>query len=160
MTEAEIRELESEDEWRAAFPVVRQLRPHLDEEEFVSRVGRLGADGFRLFGLFENRESGENGEDEGSEPHGDRAPRAVAGVAIEHNLYDGRHVWVYDLVTDEGHRSRGFGAELCSFIEKWAADRGCETVALSSGLQRTDAHRFYEDRIGMERASYVFKKAV
>ncbi len=30
-------------------------------------------------------------------------------------------------------------------------------MALSTGLQRTDAHRFYEEKTGAERASYVYK---
>ena len=29
--------------WRRAFPVVRQLRAHLEEDEFVARVARQAA---------------------------------------------------------------------------------------------------------------------
>ncbi|TFB12835.1 GNAT family N-acetyltransferase, partial [Filobacillus milosensis] len=32
--------------------------------------------------------------------------------------------------------------------------------ALSSGLQRTDAHRFYEDRMDYDKVSYVFKSSL
>jgi GNAT superfamily N-acetyltransferase len=155
MSEHTVRELKSEAEWRVAFPVMKQLRTHLDEGAFVSLVGRLQVDGYRLFGLFE---AGDGDRDGGGDSDGDGDLRAVAGVAIEHTLYDGRRVWVYDLVTDEAHRSRGLDEELYSFVERWAGDRGCETVTLSSNLERSDAHRFYEERLGMERARYVFKR--
>ena len=37
---------------------------------------------------------------------------------------------------------------------------GCEVVGLSSGLRRVDAHRFYEERMGYDRAGFVFTKQV
>jgi GNAT superfamily N-acetyltransferase len=141
MTDPTIRELESEPEWRAAHPVMRQLRTHLDEDAFVEGVREMAESGYRLFAL---------------EVDGEIV--ALAGAGILTNLYYGRHAWVYELVVDGDHRSRGYGAELLAFVEQWAEERGCELVALSSGLQRTDAHRFYEERMEMERASYVFKK--
>jgi len=134
-----IRELESEQTWLDAFPVMRQLRTDLDEEQYLDYLDRMTANGYRLFGLFSD---------------GDLA--AVAGVDIMTNMYYGRHMWVFELVTDADHRSRGFGGRLLRYLVDWAEDRGCEKVALSSGVQREDAHRFYEDHMDMERASYVF----
>ncbi|HET7482051.1 MAG TPA: GNAT family N-acetyltransferase, partial [Actinomycetota bacterium] len=57
-------------------------------------------------------------------------------------------------------RSRGYGLELLRHIEDLARREGCETVALSSGLQRADAHRFYLDKAGFEKVSYTFKKTL
>ena len=139
MPDTEIRELVSETEWLEAFPVVRQLRDHLDEETYLEYLEEMTADGYRLFGLFSDGELA-----------------AVAGVDILTNMYYGRHLWVFELVTDSAYRSKGFGEELLQYLVEWAESRGCEKVALSSGLQRTDAHRFYEERAGMEKASYVF----
>jgi hypothetical protein len=45
-------------------------------------------------------------------------------------------------------------------LERFALDEGCDTIALASGLQRKDAHRFYEDRLGYKRASYTFHKTL
>jgi GNAT superfamily N-acetyltransferase len=84
----------------------------------------------------------------------------LAGVGIQVNMYYGRHLWVYELVTHREHRSQGYGREMMEFLEGWAAERDCELIALSSGLQREDAHRFYEERAAMEPASYVYKKSV
>jgi len=65
---------------------------------------------------------------------------------------------IYDLITDESQRSKRYGKKLLSYIEQWGKEIGCETVALSSGLSRTDAHRFYESNMKFDKTSYVFKK--
>lgn len=141
MTETEIRELVTEEEWRSAFPVIGQLRTDLDEETYLGYLRQMTANGYRLFARVVD---------------GDIV--ALAGIQIQVNMYYGRHVWVCELVTDAKHRSDGHGLALLTFVEEWAEEQGCELVALSSGVQRTDAHRFYEERAGMERASYVYKQ--
>ena len=143
MTESTIHELTTEEAWREAFPVMAQLRTHLTEDAYLEYLREMTADGYHLFALSV-----------------DDAIVSLAGIGVQLNMYYGRHVWVYELVTDADHRSAGHGAELLSFVETWAAENGCELVALSSGLEREAAHRFYEERAGMERASYVFKRAV
>jgi len=40
---------------------------------------------------------------------------------------------------------------------EWANENNYKIVVLSSVLQRTDAHRFYEDKMNNDKASYVFK---
>ena len=141
MNDVTIRELASESERRAAFPVVKQLRTHLDEEAYREYLATMTADGYRLFGAFAANDLA-----------------AVAGVGVETTMYYGRHLWVYELVTDADHRSRGFGTQLLAYLEGVAERESCAMIALSSGLERADAHRFYEDRAGMDRASYVFTK--
>lgn len=139
MTDVELRELTTEAEWVAAFPVMNQLRTDLDEAQYLDYLERMTAEGYRLFGLFVD---------------GDVA--AVAGVEILTNMYYGRHLWVFDLVTDADHRSRGFGHQLFQHLTEWATARDCETIALESGLQRERAHQFYEENVGMNRESYVY----
>ena len=138
---AEIRELTTEAEWRDAFPVLSQLRSHLTEESYLEYLDGMREEGYRLFALFEADEI-----------------VSVAGVAIRTNFYNGRHLFVYDLVTRESRRSEGHGARLMEFAEGWARDRGCESFTLESGLWREDAHRFYEDDLDMDRYCYTFKK--
>ncbi|ELY85301.1 GNAT family N-acetyltransferase [Natrialba taiwanensis] len=141
MTETRVHELETEEEWVAAFPVLNQLRTHLDEESYLDYLREMTAEGYRFFAVSVDDEI-----------------VSLAGVGVQVNMYYGRHVWVYELVTDADHRSAGHGSKLLSFVEDWAEVNNCELVALSSGLQREDAHRFYEERAGMERASYVYKQ--
>lgn len=143
MAELAFRELTTEVEWREAYPVMVQLRTHLDEDEFVDSVREMADDGYRLFA---------------ADLNGDVV--AVAGVTTLLNLYDGRHAYVYDLVTDADRRSAGHGSALLSFVCDWARKRGYDNLVLTSGLGRTDAHRFYEERAGMERASYVYRRSL
>jgi len=135
----EIVELHTDEEFRAAYPVMRQLRDHLSERAFLDLTADMVWEGYRLFAL---REAG--------------AIRALAGVGVCLNLYHGRHLWVYELVTDGAHRSRGFGEALLRHLEGVAREAGCARIALCSGVQRTDAHRFYEERCGYARVSHVF----
>jgi GNAT superfamily N-acetyltransferase len=134
-------ELLSEDEFKEAHSVMQQLRTHLDEEAFLELVTEMIPAGYRLFAL-----------------RADGSIRALAGIGIGTNLYYGKYLWVYDLITANDARSKGYGAALLAAMEKLAADERCETIALSSALHRKDAHRFYEDKMDFERAGYVFRK--
>lgn len=139
-----IVELTTETEWREAFPVMRELRTHLDEEIFLDLLRAMRPSGYRLFAA----------RDEAG------VIRALAGIGEHTNLYYGHHIWVYELVTTASERSRGFGKALMDHVEMLARDLGCDTVALASGLQRADAHRFYEQKVGMMRSAYTFQKSV
>jgi GNAT superfamily N-acetyltransferase len=136
----DIVELRGE-EIRAAFPLMRELRTPLTEPRYLEAVAEMVDEGYRLFALKR-----------------DGVAVALAGITIATNLYYGRYLWVYDLVTTESERSHGYGRKLLRYLEELAREHRCDTIALSSGLQRTDAHRFYEARMGYERASFVFCK--
>ena len=138
----EIMELTSTEDFRRAHPVMNELRTHLmDLDEYEAALGDMRRDGYRLFAALANNEI-----------------VALAGIAIRTNFYYGKYLYVYDLVTTESGRSKGFGKALLDAMNELARAENCDTIALSSGFQRTDAHRFYEDKMGYERVSYVFKK--
>ena len=84
---------------------------------------------------------------------------SLAGVAICTNFYNEKHVFVYDLVTAEAHRSKGYGNVLLSYVEKWGKEKGCSSIVLTSAFPRIDAHRFYK-REGFDKVSYSFYKAL
>jgi GNAT superfamily N-acetyltransferase len=140
----QVVELRTREEWRRAWPVMRELRGHLDEERWLGLMDLMTPDGYRLLSL----------------QTGDGTIVALAGIRVATNLYYGKHVWVYELVTSETSRSKGHGRAILGRVEELAAAEGCEMVALSSGLQRADAHRFYEERMGYDRVSYTFTKRV
>src|SRR3712207_4236425 len=106
-----------------------ELRPHLTEERYLALLRTMTGQGYRLYAL---RDSGHD--------------VGLAGVGVGTNLDYGRYMWVFDLVTSERQRSRGYGRALLEHLEQVARREGCEMIALSSGVQRTDAHRFYEQR--------------
>jgi GNAT superfamily N-acetyltransferase len=135
----QIAAVTSADERAAVFPVLQQLRDHLDFESFEELYEPMAQEGYRLFAGYVDDE-----------------PVAVAGVTVSTNLYLGRHAYVYDLVVDEDRRSEGYGAEILEYVHEWAADNDCAAVELESGLWREDAHRFYLD-LGYEKYCYSFK---
>lgn len=136
-----IQELQSQEEWREAFPIMRELRTHLNEQQYLDLLRSMAQEGYRLFGL---RDGGRI--------------VSLAGIGVLTNLYYGRYVWVYDLVTVSDARSKGYGRRLLEFIEEFAHREGCQIVALSSNLVRLGTHRFYEERMGYEKPSFVFRK--
>jgi GNAT superfamily N-acetyltransferase len=134
-----IRDASTDGEIARCYPVMRQLRPHLIEAEFVPTVRRQIAEGYLLAYL----------EDEGQ-------VYAVAGYRITENLASGRFLYVDDLVTDAAARSRGYGARLLAWLEDRARAAGCQSLQLDSGVQRFDAHRFYHVQ-RMTIASHHFR---
>lgn len=135
----QIVELVGVDAMREAFPLMKQLRPYLDTTRYETLLADMIARGYRMLAVRD-----------------DGRLIAAAGIELCVNLYHGRHVWVYDLVTDEHVRSRGVGQLLLRHVEDFARTNGCERVSLASGLVRTEAHRFYQERMGYDRVSYLF----
>lgn len=117
---------ESDEQILACHPVMRQLRPHVAAEGFVSRVRLQQREGYRLAAVSE-------------------AGRvvAVAGFRLGHNLAWGRYLYVDDLVTDAAARSAGHGKRLLDWLVDAARVERCDQLHLDSGVQRFAAHRFY-----------------
>ncbi len=122
----------------ACYPIMRELRPHITEEQFLARVRSQESAGYRL--AFVQTSDG---------------PVAVAGFRLGENLAWGRFLYVDDLVTLPDCRSKGYGAKLLSWLKEYAVKHGCLQLHLDSGLQRKDAHRFYA-REEMMRAGFHF----
>jgi GNAT superfamily N-acetyltransferase len=138
-----MRELTTEADLTAAFPVLNELRTDLSLPGYLEMLEDMRVDGYRLFAL----------EDDGRF-------QALAGITIRINFYYRKYLYVYDLITTEQGRSKGYGRELLLYLEGLGRAEGCDTLALTSGLQRADAHRFYEDKMGYRRVSYAFTKAL
>lgn len=84
----------------------------------------------------------------------------VVGVTVYRcyeNTAEGSKLYVDDLVTDEGSRSRGVGHALLAHLQDKACAAGCAWIDLDSGTHRQQAHKFYF-REGMVITSFHFKK--
>jgi GNAT superfamily N-acetyltransferase len=134
-----IRIAETDADIRRCFGVMRQLRTHLAEADFVSRVRVQEETGYRLVFL----------EDRGD-------VRCVAGYRILENLSAGRVLYVDDLVTDAEQRSLGHGKQLLDWLTERARAEKCRKLDLDSGVQRVDAHRFYLHN-GMKLFAHHFR---
>jgi GNAT superfamily N-acetyltransferase len=83
----------------------------------------------------------------------------VAGWRIVAAMVAIRKLYVDDLVTTESCRGRGVGRFLLGALVERAKESGCVVLDLDSGLERHDAHRFYE-REGFERTSFHFARLI
>jgi GNAT superfamily N-acetyltransferase len=134
----QIRLAASVAELERCFPIIVQLRPHLDKAHFIQQVQRQQQEGYRLAYL----EAADQ-------------IRAVAGCRVLEKLFNGRSLYVDDLVTDEHSRSQGYGEALFHWLIEYGRSHNCQQLELDSGVQRSAAHRFYF-RQRMVIASYHF----
>lgn len=139
---ATIRELDDAQGLRAAWPVVSELRPHLDPQSFVDRVAAQRAEGYRAVAMFESD-----------------VCVAFAGFRPASMLARGRALYVDDLVTSARSRSSGHGARLLRWLVEEAHRLGCARLHLDSGVQRHAAHRFYL-RHGFDISAHHFGLAL
>ncbi len=55
----------------------------------------------------------------------------------------GSFLRIISLVVDQNYRGFGLGKQLLQLAEKYAQEKGCAHVELTSGIQRKEAHLFY-----------------
>lgn len=124
-----------------AYDVLKELRS-IDYNEFENIVYEMRHIDYKMFGLFDGEEL-----------------ITYAGVNIQSNLYLKRHMFIFDLVTKSNRRGCGHGREMLLYLVDYARMFNCENIALSSGFQRLDAHRFYESE-GFRKTGYTFYKTI
>jgi GNAT superfamily N-acetyltransferase len=124
MTSLTFRELQSDAEIEAAFPLMSQLRDRISPDTFLSEVRRQQAQGYELFAAFSRGEL-----------------VALAGVRRTHTLARGEHLFVDDLVTARGVQGQGHGTALMRWLGRHAAAQGIGRIHLDS---RATARGFYE----------------
>ena len=115
---------------RACYPVLAQLRPHLEAAAFMAQVQRQMANhDYRLAYL----------QHEGQ-------VAAVSGFRFVEYLAWGKARYVDDLVTASSARKLGLAGQLLDHLIGLAQEAGCQQFHLDSGVQRHDAHRLYLGR--------------
>ncbi len=136
-----VRELPDGPGWHAAYQVMRELRPDLDEATFRARCREARArDDYTLYGAFAGG-----------------TLLGVMGVRRLTDLLHGEHLYVDDLVVTAAARSRGVGARLLAHAEALARAAGAAGVRLSTGIDHAEGRRFYE-REGWSARAVVYKK--
>jgi GNAT superfamily N-acetyltransferase len=123
------------------YPIMKELRPHLSFEDYVSIYNESHkADGYQIVAI----------EDKGN-------VLAVMGYRFLSDFVRGKHVYVDDLVATEKARSQGLGAELLKFAEGVAEATGCKSLRLCTGIQNERGIQFYE-RNGWAKRSFAYTK--
>ncbi|MEK6658370.1 MAG: GNAT family N-acetyltransferase [Campylobacterota bacterium] len=137
----QIRELDLK-ELLMAYEVVSQLRTTLTYNEFEDLIYEMRKSEYKMIGIIDKE-----------------MLITYAGIAIQTNLYHKRHLFVFDLVTDEKYRGKKYGAMMLEYLQDYAKMGMCENIVLSSGFTRVDAHKFYEKN-GFTKTSFVFLKSI
>lgn len=123
----EIRVATTREDVERCFPVMHELRPHVDREQFLVQVRRQSET--QHYQLAFLQEAG--------------AVRAVAGFRLIEMLAWGRAMYVDDLVTATACQGQGHGSHLFDWLVTHARNEDCSQLHLDSGVQRHGAHRFY-----------------
>lgn len=80
----------------------------------------------------------------------------VLNLRFEDQLHHAARVAeIMEFLVRPQYRSRGIGKEMLGLAGKIAKDHGCCVMEVTSGQQRTDAHRFYM-REGMSNSHFKF----
>ncbi|HYX15320.1 MAG TPA: GNAT family N-acetyltransferase [Nostoc sp.] len=117
---------ESDFQILGCFPVMSQLRPHLEEAKFVEQVRYQMKERYQLAFLKIEEQT-----------------LAVAGFRISSCLASGKFLYIDDLVVDEFNRSHSYGQQLFQWTIEYARNHECKHLSLDSGVHRFAAHRFY-----------------
>ncbi len=117
---------ESDFQILGCFSVMSQLRPHLQQAEFIEQIRYQMKEGYKILFLEIEEQT-----------------LAIAGFRINTSLALGRFLYIDDLVVDELKRSQNYGQQLFQWLVEYARNNSCEHLSLDSGVQRFAAHRFY-----------------
>ncbi len=109
-----------------SLEVIKLLRPHLDSESFPQLISRMKEENYALL-LAEE---------------GGRVV-SVCGFRYLTTLYDGRIIYIDELVTLPEARGKGYAGRLLDFVFDKARQEGITAVHLDSGHHRHEAHRLY-----------------
>ncbi|MDX2128761.1 MAG: GNAT family N-acetyltransferase [Chloroherpetonaceae bacterium] len=141
-----IKELQSEAELKVGFPVIRELRGHLSESEFLTIYFEAKKrDDFRIYGAFDETKMDQ-----------------CLGILSVRTLWDflhGKHLLIDEVVVSKEARAKGIGSELVRFAESMAVAQGCDMLRASAGVLNELAKHLYE-REGWRAKSVAFKKKI
>lgn len=135
--------LDTDQDYQAAFGLMRELRPHLsDAAAFVAQIRRQATQGYRILAIRQ-----------------DDQIQALAGYRLQENTLYGRFLYVDDLVTAASARGQGLGARLIDALREEARRQACAHFVLDTGLGNALAQRFYF-RQGLLAAGMHFRQAL
>ena len=137
----QIRELDLK-ELQSVYDVLSQLRVDLSYKEFEDLIYDMRHMEYKMIGIMDKEEL-----------------ITYAGVAVQTNLYHKRHLYVFDLVTDEKHQDKGYGKMMLDYLVDYAKMGMCENILLSSEFTKEIAHKFYEKN-GFKKKNVVFLKTL
>jgi ribosomal protein S18 acetylase RimI-like enzyme len=122
-----LREATTDADILAAWPIMRELRPHLTEPAtFAERVWRQQRDGYRLLAAWDAD-----------------TVVGLAGWRVLETLIRGRFCYVDDLVVQADARRGRLGERLLDGVAEAARALGLAHLVLDTGIDNVLGQRFY-----------------
>jgi GNAT superfamily N-acetyltransferase len=106
--------------------LVRGLRPHVSQLEFVKAISEMRHEGYTPVFIKEGE-----------------AVVSYAGYREMQMLFCGKIIYIDDLVTAPDYRGKGFASILLEYIIQIARQKKLSGVHLDSGYLKNEAHRLY-----------------
>jgi len=125
-----------------SFKLMKELRPHLSLQEYLDLYQKAHQESQYAMVALEEKDQ----------------IVALMGYHILTDFVRGRHLYIDDLVVGESVRSKGLGAYLLKQAEKFAAEKNCKSLRLSTGIENTRGMKFYEKNAWIKRAHVYTKK--
>jgi ribosomal protein S18 acetylase RimI-like enzyme len=141
MSELQFTLVNTPEDLKQCYPVMKELRQNLEYQTFVDiyQVAHK-ADGYEIVALKKDNEV-----------------VAIMGYRFLYDYVHGKHVYVDDLVTTASARSQGAGAQLLKYAESIAEKNNCKNLRLCTGVENEQGKKFYE-RNGWNLRAIVYKK--
>ena len=122
----EIKTATEKEDFLKCWEVVHTLRPHLDQDQYLTVMLYMLDEGYKMIYIEENGN-----------------PVSFCGYRITTMLHRGRSIYIDDLCTLEEARGKGHGKALLNFVLEEAKKEEIQSIHLDSGHHRHDAHRLY-----------------
>lgn len=122
----EIRELATDAEFAAMYPLILQLNNDMSQATFAQRLSAMREKGYRCAGAFD-----------GAKLVG------VAGFWVGVKFWCGKYIDMDNVVVDETARGGGVGEKITQWILEEGRRLGCDKAGLDCYVTHHAAHRFY-----------------
>jgi GNAT superfamily N-acetyltransferase len=123
-----IKIAKTKEEKENCYEVMKILRPHIkSKEEFLEKVTRMEkTNNYRILMVVQ-----------------DDIILTLAGIREMETLFQGKIIYIDDLITRDEHRSKGSGKLVMDYIKNYVKEHKLNGLTLDSGVQRFEAHKFY-----------------
>lgn len=136
----EIKQAKDKEDFQKCWEVVRELRPHLDPDRYLTFMLYMIDEGYKLIYI-----------------ELDGKVASICGYRPMTKLYTGRIIYIDDLSTLPEARGKGFASLLLKHVFELAKKEEMNGVHLDSGHMRFDAHRLYLNE-GFRITSHHFSR--
>jgi ribosomal protein S18 acetylase RimI-like enzyme len=122
----EIRQAKEKEDFLKCWEVVHELRPHLDQDRYLTLMLYMIDEGYKLIYVEENGKA-----------------VSVCGYRVTTMLHRGRSIYIDDLATLKSSTRKGYARGLLDWVLEDAKEQELQSIHLDSGHHRYEAHRLY-----------------